>query len=180
MPDLGIALAWVGAALVVLSDGGRGLALGLALVGLGLGLEIGVPLGWAAGLLLAGGGVLAALPHFGSRARGWRLMRPGSTPRLMLCVVVGGAMLWAGGSLLGGPGAAPVRMAVMLVSGIAGARLLTAMSRDAALAAAGALALGLGAGGAMEGGLPVLPAIGAGVLTALGTGLIGGARPDAV
>lgn len=180
MEGLAIAVAWAGAGLVALSDGGRGQALGLALAGSGLGAALGARGGWQPGLILAAGGFLAAMPRAASGPRGWQVLRPGSTPRLMLTLIVGAAMLWAGASLLKGPGAETARMAVMVAGGVSGARLVTAASAGGALAAAGVLALALGAAGALEGVLPVLPALGAGCLAALATGLIARARPNAV
>ena len=141
----GAGLAWLGAALLLLSDDRRGLALGLAVVGVGLALATA-----AAGedrlaaAALAVGGVGSGAPHLGRGAHGWGLMRPGATPRvigsvvaLILTVLVAGAGVHdlAGVAHLGG----------LVVAAMATGRLLTVSGRWGALGAGSALALGLGA-----------------------------------
>ncbi|MGH7903563.1 MAG: hypothetical protein ACREPA_05470 [Candidatus Dormibacteraceae bacterium] len=178
---LAIALAWLGAALLVLADGGRGLAAGLALAGGGLGVAVGMEAGGAAGLVeglvVSAGGVLAALPRLADRPPRWAVLRPGSTPRLILSLIVGGAMLWVGGSLLARPSEPQARMAVLIVGGLAGARLISAQEAPGGLVAASALALALGAMAALEGGLPALPAVSLGCLAALVAALLGSRKP---
>src|SRR5207244_1453836 len=77
-------LAWLGAAIVAVSDGRRGLALGLSLTGAGLAavaLLAGDSSG--AGALLAGGVGAGAL-RLRQGTPGWAIMPSGSTPRIIL------------------------------------------------------------------------------------------------
>jgi hypothetical protein len=155
-------LAWLGAAIMILSDGRRGLAAGLSLAGLGLALGLAVH-DRAAAAAVAAGAVAGALLGLRRGARGWRLMPPGSTPLVILsaiCLVVG----LAGGSLVAGP-AAPARVAATTVILLSGARLMGAPRREAALAAAAALALAIGSLGA--GAAAVMGAVAALGLNAL-------------
>jgi hypothetical protein len=140
-------LAWLGASLVVLADGRRGLALGLAALTVGLAL-----LAWPAGTLfgagaVAAGGMVAAGRFWRSGPATWAIMPAGSTPRLVLCVASGVLALWVAASVTSGPGA-PLRFTVLLVLGLMGARIL--MSRDLSVLltsiAAFALALAVGSG----------------------------------
>lgn len=141
----GAALSWLGAALILLSDDRRGLALGLAVVGVGLALATAAAgEDRLAGAALAVGGVGSGAPHLGRGAHGWGLMRPGATPRvigsvvaLILTVLVAGAGVHdlAGVAHLGG----------LVVAAMATGRLLTVSGRWGALGAGSALALGLGA-----------------------------------
>jgi len=156
-------LAWLGAAIVTLSDGRRGLALGLSLTGAGLAaaaLLAGDSSG--AGALLAGGVGAGAL-RLRQGPPGWAIMPPGSTPRIILSLVALAAGAFVGVSLTSGPGA-PGRVAVLAVCGLSVARLLSADRRVAAVAAASALSLALGTTGGLVGqvaGAAVAVALGA-------------------
>lgn len=158
----GVLIGWLGAALIALAEARRGLALGLALVGTGLGLVAalaGTPLTAA---LLAGGGLLSGCLRLRDAPRGWGLLPPGSTPRLVLslaCLALGALV---GLSLVGGPGGA-LRVASFSVAGLAAGRLMGFVQRAPALAAAAAMALALG----LLGGTGT-PAVGAAVAVALG------------
>jgi hypothetical protein len=145
------AVAWLGAALLVLSEGRRAAA--LALVAIGIGLATGAA---AAGVdaraagLLAAGAALAAVGRLRGGAAGWALLPPGSTPRLIasLAVPVAGALV--AGSGLGGP-AGLARLGALVVAVLAAGRALTVGGRWPVLAAGSALALGLGALGETQG-----------------------------
>jgi hypothetical protein len=141
-------LAWLGAALLTLSDGRRGIALGLSLTGVGLAVVVllaGHPSG--AGALLAGGLGAGAL-RLRQGAPGWAIMPPGSTPRIILSLVALAAGAFVGISLTTGPGA-PGRVAALAVSGLSVARLFSADSLVAGVAAACALSLALGTTGGL-------------------------------
>jgi hypothetical protein len=133
-------VAWLGAALIVLADGRRGLALGLALITVAftaLAWAGGEPLGATA--ILAGGAV-ASVQRLRSGTQGWGLMPPGSTPRLVLCVAAGLIALWFGASVTFGVGG-PLRFAGLAVLGLMGARALTSGDQATMLAAVAGLAL---------------------------------------
>jgi hypothetical protein len=136
--------AWLGGAIIVLADGRRGLAVGLILLAAGLAvgaLMAGEPVGAAA---LAAGGVVGSALRFRAGPQGWGLMKPGSTPRIILTVVIGLLALYFALSVSTGDGGA-LRFAALASIGLAGARLLQSADRAEALTAASALALALGA-----------------------------------
>lgn len=158
-------VAWLGAALVVLADGRRGLALGLALLTVGL-----AALTWPAGMpvgavAIAVGGLTAAGQCWRSGPPAWGIMPAGSTPRLILCIASGLLALWLAASVTTGAGS--LRFAVLLVLGLMGARIL--ISRDVPVVLAGvasmALALAAAPGLAAESTGPV-PAIVGGLIAA--------------
>jgi hypothetical protein len=157
-------LAWLGAALVVLSDGRRGLALGLALLTAGLAV-----LAWPAALgfgvvAIAAGGLIAAAECWRSGPATWEIMPAGSTARLILCIASGLFALWVASSVTFGPGA-PLRFAVLVVLGLMGARML--MSRDGPVVLTGIASLSLVVAVA-----PGLAAISSGPIPAIVGGLI--------
>jgi hypothetical protein len=138
------ALAWLGASLLVLADGRRGLALGLALLTIAcavFALEAGLPVGAAA---VAAGGGFAAWQCWRSPAARWGIMPPGSTPRLVLCIGSGLLGLWVAAAVVGGQGGA-LRFTVLVVLGLIGARVLSSSELHVVLAGIAALALALGA-----------------------------------
>jgi hypothetical protein len=142
-------LAWVGAARGVLSDGRRGLALGLALLTAGfavLALAFGLPLGAAA---VAAGGGIAAWQCWRSPSARWGIMPAGSTPRLVLCIGSGLLGLWVATAVTNGPGAA-MRFALFVVLGLMGARVLSSSELHVVLAGIAGLALVLGAAPALD------------------------------
>lgn len=143
--------AWFGAAILILSEGRRALAAGLLLFGAGLSgaVAAAAPLPAAA---LAVGTLAAALLRFRDGRPGWTVLPPGSTPRLILSLLVGLVGSFATTGLLAGPGPAPARAAAALGGMMAAARLLSTDHRDAALTAASALCLVLGATDALIGG----------------------------
>jgi hypothetical protein len=167
-------LAWLGAALVVLADGRRGLALGVALVAAAFG-----GLAWASGQPVGGGAVIAGGLIGAARCwrsgRTWGVMPPGSTPRLVLCVASALVALWFAASVTTGPGA-QLRFAALVVLGLMGARVL--MSRDSAsvLISIACFALALAAAPSL-GAVPPGPAPGiAGGLIAAGVMFLPAAR----
>jgi hypothetical protein len=136
-------LAWLGAALIVLGDGRRALALGLGLVTAGFAV-----LAWAGGqplgaVAVAVGGLIGATWCWRSGAT-WGLMPPGSTPRLVLCVASALVGLWVAASVTTGPGA-PLRFAVLVVLGLMGARVLASRETTVVLASIASFALALAA-----------------------------------
>jgi hypothetical protein len=140
----GAGIAWLGAALVVLGHGRRGMALGLLVTSAGLGLVAhgsGRP---SAAICLAAGGVVAAGLRLRDGDAGWGLIPTGSTPRLVLCLIVLVAVILIGTTL---QGSTPTLVAALAVTTLAAARALTADRRSVALAAGSALALGLGVAG---------------------------------
>jgi len=159
-------LAWLGAALIVLSDGRRGLALGLTLLTIGL-----AALAWPAGtpfgaIAIAAGGLIAAARCLRSASATWEIMPPGSTARLILCIASGLIALWLAASVTTGTGA-PLRFAVLVVLGLMGARIL--MSREAPVVLTGiaSLALVLGVAAGLAPGTPgPIPAIVGGLIAA--------------
>jgi hypothetical protein len=169
-------LAWLGAALVVLADGRRGLALGLALLTAGLAV-----LAWPAAMTfgavaIAAGGLIAAAECWRSGAATWEIMPPGSTARLILCIASGLLALWVASAVTIGTGA-PLRFAVLVVLGLMGARIL--MSREAPVVLTGiaSLALVLGvAPGLAPGSSGSVPAL-VGALIAAGVMFVPRTRP---
>jgi hypothetical protein len=142
-------LAWAGASLVVLSDGRRGLGLGLALLTAGFavlalfeGLQIGA-------LAVAAGGGIAAWQCWRSPAARWGIMPAGSTPRLVLCIGSGLLGLWLAVAVMNGSGGA-MRFAILVVVGLMGARVLSSSELHVVLAAIAGLALALGAAPALD------------------------------
>jgi hypothetical protein len=159
-------VAWLGAALVVLADGRRGLALGLALLTISLAV-----LTWPAGMVvgsvaIAVGGLIAAVQCWRAGPAGWGIMPAGSTPRLILCIASGLLAFWLAASVTSGPGGS-LRFAVLLVPGLMGARVLMSRVVHVALAgiAAMALALAVASGLAAE-SLGPIPAIVGGLIAA--------------
>src|SRR5207245_10450290 len=76
--------AWLGAAMIVLADGRRGLALGIGLVAVGF-----TAIAWAGGVWLGGtfllaGGAVAVIELLRSGPQDWGRMPAGSTPGLVL------------------------------------------------------------------------------------------------
>jgi hypothetical protein len=159
-------VAWLGADLVVLADGRRGLALGLAFLTLSFAI-LAWPAGMAVGSVAIGvGGLIAALQCWRSGPQEWGIMPAGSTPRLILCIGSGLLAFWLAASVTTGPDAS-LRFVVLVVPGLMGARIL--MSRDVPVVLAGitALALALAAASGLAAGSPgPIPAIVGGLIAA--------------
>jgi hypothetical protein len=148
LPLLAAGLAWFGVTLTALAEGRRGFALGLALTGAGLaGVQLGAgrPLN---ALLLAGAALLSASLRLRDGPRGWGLLPPGSTPGIVLSIVVLVACVLLAGALLQGAAGIP-SLAPLAVALVAAGRVLTVVQRQPALAAASALALALAGFGSL-------------------------------
>jgi hypothetical protein len=140
MTEVAAFTAWLGAAMIALSDGRRGIVLGLSRCTPALAVLVwpgGQPL--AADAVLLGGAVAA-----GRRARtgreGWAMMPPRSTPRLVLSIAGGLVALWIATTVMTSA-SVELRFAVLSVLGIMGARILAETEPAALLTALAALAL---------------------------------------
>jgi len=160
------AAAWLGGAILLLSDGRRGLALGVGVLGAGLaalaligGRDV------EAVALLAGGAVAGGL-RLRNGPTGWGVMPAGSTPRLILAVVAGLIALWLAAAVTSGEGAG-LRFAVIVLLAMLVLRLLLGAEPAAAATAASGIALALGAGALLaSSGAPVAACIVAAVVAA--------------
>lgn len=133
-------VAWLGASIVVLGDGRRALALGMVLGTVGMTVIAWQNAGPVAAVAIAAGGAIASARRLGSGPEGWRIMPPGSTPRLVLCIAGGLVVLWIAAAVTTGPGAS-LRFTVMLVAGLSGARVLASEDASVLLTSSGLLAL---------------------------------------
>jgi hypothetical protein len=106
--------------------------------------------GWLGGAFLLAGGAVSAVVLGRRGAPSWGLMPPGSTPRLILAVVVGILSLWMAVTVSTGPGAG-LRFAGLAVLGLSTARLLQAKSPVSVLAASAGLAIAIGGASALAG-----------------------------
>jgi hypothetical protein len=159
--------AWVGAAVIVLADGRRGLAAGVGLVALGFTVLAWTDGVWLGGAVLLAGGAVSAFELVRKGKQAWGLMPPASTPRLILAVVVGILSLWVAASVTTGPGAS-LRFASLAVLGLMAGRLLQSQGATAVLTAAAGLALALaGASGLAPNGAGLAPYF-VGAVTAAG------------
>ena len=144
----GAFLAWLGASLIVLGDGRRGLALGLGVAAVGIAVASIPVAGWLAAGTLAAGGIVAAAGRLRTGRPGWAIMPAGSTPRLVLCVAGGLLVLWVGVAVITGDDAG-LRFAVLASIGLAGARMLASDETPTALTAAAVVAMGLAGAAAL-------------------------------
>lgn len=134
--------AWLGAAVIVLADGRRGLAVGIGLVAAGFTALAWTDGIWLGGALLLLAGAVSVIQLLRSGPRDWGLMPPGSTPRLILAVVGGILSLWVAASVTSGPGA-ELRFASIAVLALMAGRLLQSASATPVITAAAALAIAL-------------------------------------
>jgi hypothetical protein len=144
-------VAWLGASMVVLGDGRRAMALGLLLATAGMTVIAWQSAGAAAAVAIAAGGAVAAARRVRSGPDGWRIMPPGSTPRLVMCIASGLVVLWIAAAVTTGPGAS-LRFTVMLVAGLSGARVLGSEDESVLLTATGLLALAVALAAALSDG----------------------------
>ena len=144
-------IAWLGASMIVLGDGRRALALGVFFATTGMAVIAWQNAGPTAGVAVAAGGALAAARRAVSGPDGWRIMPPGSTPRLVLCIASGLVVLWVAAAVTTGPGAS-LRFTVMLVAGLMGARVLAGEDPPVVLTATSVLALAVALPAAMGDG----------------------------
>jgi hypothetical protein len=177
---LGIAavvVAWLGGAFLVLSDARRGVALGLALYALGLAVTLfDTP---PAALALGLAGVAAVGLRLRDGSPRWGTLPPGSTPRLLLCVVSGVLAGFVGVSILEGPGPAPVRIVILLGGAMGAARLLSTQRREAALASTAAMTLAVGAAAAAVGGPAASTVVAAAAVAVVLLGVLPAAETEA-
>jgi hypothetical protein len=154
--------AWLGASLIVLSDGSRGIAAGVGFATVGLAAIAWQSTGFVPALAILLGGGVVALRHQLSVGGTWGIMPSGSTPQLILCVAAGLVALWVAASVTLGPGVGQ-RFAVLVVVGLTAGRILTSRQIQVVLAAAAVLALAV-ADGAGLGAHSVWPYLAAGVI----------------
>lgn len=140
--------AWLGGSILLLGDGRRGLALGLAVLTAGLALFALDARDIPTAVALALGGAAAAALRLRSGPEGWGLMRPGSTPRILLAIVTGVLALYFAASLATGDGAA-VRFGWLVAMALSAGRVLQTSEPAASVTAACALALSIGAAAAI-------------------------------
>jgi hypothetical protein len=134
------AICWLGGAILLLSHARRGVVLGLTLLTVGLSLGA-----YAAGrdqvaLALLAGGVVTTALRVRDGLPGWGLLPAGSTPRLVMSLLVLILALLMGATVKGTT--LPIEDSLAVVALGAG-RMLGAGHRAVALAGAAAVALGL-------------------------------------
>jgi hypothetical protein len=164
-------LAWLGASMIVLADGRRGLALGLAAATAGL-----AGIAWQdgdgpAGVLVLLGGAMATFQRYRAGPGGWVVMPPGSTPRLILCVAGGLVALWFAASVTVGPDGA-TRFAVLCVAGLSGVRIVSSREPSTVVTAVAALAIAVAVATHFAGGSPGRMPYIAAALVAAGVGFL--------
>jgi hypothetical protein len=130
--------------MIVLSDGRRGLALGLGLITVAFATLTWAWAGdgWPAAAALLAGGAIAAVQRLRHGTIGWGLMPGGSTSRLILVIAAGVVALWIAVSVTSGA-AASIRFAAVAVIGLMGARVLTAREPAAVITAVAGMALAI-------------------------------------
>ncbi|MFI5282694.1 MAG: hypothetical protein ACHQ0J_06135 [Candidatus Dormibacterales bacterium] len=175
---LAAALAWLGASFIVLADGRRGLAAGVGLATVGVSWLAWQSGAGAAAAALVIGGAAASYLRLRSGAQGWKLMPPGSTPRLVLCIGGGLIGLWFAATVTSGAGS-PLRFASVVLIGMLGTRIVTSRQPEVVLTAAGVLALALALATALESGAPGAAAYVAAGLIAAGAALVRGTERQA-
>ena len=160
-------VVWLGATLIVVADGRRGLAAGLALAALGLSVLAFLTAGVVPAVALASGGAIAAARRYGAGPEAWGLLPPGSTPRLVLCIAAALVAFWVSAGITSGPFAS-LRFAAMIGAGLAAARVLSSADGSALLSAL--VLLGLSAASVTAIAIPepsVWPYVVAGLLVAV-------------
>ena len=158
---------WLGASLVVVGDGRRGLAAGIALSTLGLAVLAFVTAGAVAAAAIAAGGAIAATRRSLIGPGGWEILAPGSTPRLVLCVATALVAFWIADAVTTGP-VASLRFGLITGIALSAARVLSTAEPAAQLSAVAIVALcaaSVGAIGSTEPG--VWPYVVGGLVAAL-------------
>lgn len=159
-------MAWLGASLIVLADGRRGLALGTFLAAAGVAVVVLHGAGPIPAGAIAAGGLIVGAARLRFGPPGWEIMPPGSTPRLVLCAGAGLLALWIAVSITSGSGAS-LRFAVMSVIGLTGARVLWSDDASVLLTASAVLSIAIGAtAGIGESSPGVWPYVAGGVIAA--------------
>ncbi len=169
--------AWLGAAMIVLADGRRGLALGIGLVAVGFAAITWADGVWTGGALLLVGGAIAVIALLRTGRQDWGLMPSGSTPRLLLAVAGGILSLWVAASVTTGPGAS-LRFACIAVLGLMAGRLLESKSATPALTGAAGLAIALAGASELGPNDPGFAPYLIGAVIAAGALLLPAARTD--
>lgn len=169
---------WLGASLIVVADGRRGLAAGIALTTLGLTLLAFVTAGALAASAVAAGGAVAAARRFTSGPGGWAILAPGSTPRLVLCIAAGLIAFWIADAVTSGP-VASLRFSLLTGIALPTARVLSTAEEAAQLTAVAALALCMASAGAVGTTSPEVWPYLAGGLVAVAVGWLPLRKPSA-
>ena len=126
--------------MVVVSDGRRGLAAGIALSTLGLAVLAFITAGAVAAAAIAGGGAIAAVRRSVSGPAGWEILAPGSTPRLVLCIATALVAFWIAAGVTSGP-VGSLRFGLMTGIALSAARLLSTDDAAAQLSTVAIVAL---------------------------------------
>jgi hypothetical protein len=164
-PVAGI-VVWVGASVVVVADGRRGLAAGIALSTLGLAVLAFVTAGLVAAAAIAAGGALAGGRRYVLGPAGWEILAPGSTPRLILCIASALVAFWIADAVTSGP-VASLRFAAITGTALSAARVLSAAEPAAQLSAVAIVALCVASAAAIGSTEPgVWPYLAGGVVAA--------------
>lgn len=160
-------VTWLGATLIVVADGRRGLAAGIALSTLGLAVLAFLTAGIAPAVALAAGGMVAAVRRYTSGPEGWSILPHGSTPRLVLCIAAALVAFWLSAGITSGPFAS-LRFAAILGAALSAARVLSSADEIVLLSALVLLALSIASVTAVAIPEPsVWPYVAAGVLAAV-------------
>lgn len=138
-PAAGI-VVWFGASLAVVSDGRRGLAVGIALTAAGVAMFALLTGGPPAAAVLALGGAIAAGRRYFVGPDGWEILPPGSTPRLVLCIATALIAFWVAAGVASGPYTA-LRFGVLAGIVLSAARVLSTTDQAVLLSAVAILAL---------------------------------------
>jgi hypothetical protein len=155
---VGAAVAWFGAAMLLLADGRRGICVGLIVTALGE-AAIAVASGQTAvAILLVAGAGIGGLLRLKDGQLGWGLLAPGSTPRLVLSILTLVGVLVVVESV---QGSTPGLFATLAVSVLGISRLTSTQRRSGALGGAALLALGV----ALLGGVPAAIAAAVAIVT---------------
>ncbi|HET9782809.1 MAG TPA: hypothetical protein VFR33_13635 [Candidatus Dormibacteraeota bacterium] len=138
-PAAGI-VVWLGASLIVVSDGRKGLAVGIALTTVGLATFAFLTAGPIAAIALALGGAVAATRRYVTGAEGWAILPPGSTPRLVLSLATALIAFWVAAGLTSGSYVS-LRFGVIVAAVLSVARVLSTNEQTALLSAVALLSL---------------------------------------
>lgn len=133
-------VVWLGASLVVVADGRRGLAAGIALTAAGFAAFGFLTAGPPAAATIAAGGTIAAARRYLTGVEGWRILPPGSTPRLVLCIATALIAFWIAAGVTSGPYAS-LRFGVIVAAALSGGRVLSTDEQTVLLSAVAILAL---------------------------------------
>src|SRR5579859_1502169 len=152
--------------MIVLADGRRGLAMGLAVATAGLGVIAWQDGDGVAALIVLLGGAMATLQRYRDGPGGWVVMPPGSTPRVILCVAGGLVALWFAASVTLGPDGA-TQFAVLSVIGLSAARIVSSREPSTVVTAVATLAIAIAVATHFDTGSPgLLPYVVAALIAA--------------